>query len=229
MQAIPVWIENGYKSEANTFIREHLQLFANDSKLREFLPPQKKEKSAQILKLQKSSTAAATKALTDQGYTIEGLKSIMHERFNGWSDNELVLCMNMALKAKDGTVEPKPAGFNDKWDVLAFLQLVGSTIGHINSRNYIKKCNFYDGRTTFYHIYDLVIYNILRKLVGFSIFYPRHTAAASINLCAAYYKYVDIGNPSKAVDAIRLVCDSYMYSEAKFKRRHGVVPYIYEK
>lgn len=220
--AITFMCENGFRSEANNFIRKHQKLFANDPKLREFLLTLRKEQSAQIIQLQAQSTAAAKRTLAAQGYTIGILKKIMHNRFICLSDSELARCMHMALMAKEGYMEPIPDGFNDEPIVIhtiGFLRSVSEIIqslkfGSYNAKDWVKK------RTDFYHIYDRCIYNIMRKFLGYSI----DTSDEIIT----WYCKIREGNDRDAIRAIRWVCDAYMLTEEEFQRRNGATPYIEE-
>lgn len=227
--AIQFWIDNGYLSEAEEFIRKHKKVLEKEPAMKQFLPICEYEQIRKIVGA-KASDSDITKFLQEKlekyGYNLSKIKDMMHSRFTDYDEITSAACMWVAIEAKEGRPVIVPPDYEDEGHVMLFLKLVAIAIRMIKSGNVrdIPKV-LYDGRTEseFINVYDLAVYNILRIMCGLSIVRPKVPFETAI--LNGLYNSVKDGR--QAISAIRCVCDSYMLAKNEFEKRRPGMTYIY--
>lgn len=229
------WKQAGYVREITEFVRRHEELFMRHAELQPFVERVKeREREKAKVRLPQPVVEEVKRRLMLAGYDCNSVKNSMHRRFADCSTEESSLCFWAALQAKEGLRTEVPPGYDDRLQALAFFRSIADAVSILNESlhgdsrtpKYLERRDLYEGRTEFAHIYDLTVYNIVRRLAGGTITYPDNTGTFELNLCAAYCYQVTASQPSTAITAIRAVCDAYTLSEKEFKKRHGNIPYI---
>ena len=223
--AIQFWIDNGYLAKAEEFIRKHKKVLEKEPAMKQFQPICNYEQIRKIVGATDSDSDIA-KFLQERlgdGYDLSGLKDMMHSRFTDYDEITSAACMWVAIEAKEGRQVTVPPDYEDEGHVMLFLKWVGTAIKEIKTGNVHPR--LYDGRTEsdFIDIYDLAVYNILRKMHGLPIVRPKVPFETAI--LNGLYNSVKDGK--SAIYAIRCVCDSYMLAKNVFERRHPGETYIY--